>query len=121
MAYNKYHARKIHADGRTFDSRKEFNRYRELKILEAAGRIKDLCCQVPFELIPAQREPDREGPRGGKLPGKIIERPCKYIADFVYWQDGEKIVEDCKGVRTADYKIKRKLMLWRYGIRILET
>lgn len=121
MGNNKYHARKIQADGMTFDSRKEFNRWRELQILEAAGRIENLRRQVPFELIPAQREPDREGPRGGKRQGKIIERPCRYIADFAYWQDGEYIVEDCKGMRTADYKIKRKLMLWRHGIRILET
>lgn len=105
----------------TFDSRKECNRYREFQRLETAGRIENLRRQVPFELIPAQREPDREGPRGGKRQGKIIERPCRYIADFAYWQDGEYIVEDCKGMRTADYKIKRKLMLWRHGIRILET
>ena len=72
MGYNKYHAHKIHADGRTFDSRKEFNRYRELTILEAAGRIKDLRCQVPFELIPAQREPDREGPRGENAPERSL-------------------------------------------------
>lgn len=105
----------------TFDSRKEFNRWRELQILEAAGRIENLRRQVPFELIPEQRELDVLGPRGGRKPGKLIERSCKYIADFVYRQDGKTIVEDCKGMRTPEYKIKRKLMLWRYGIRILET
>ena len=121
MAYNKYHARRIRADGQTFDSRKEFKRYRELQILEAAGLIADLRRQVAFELIPAQREPDITGPRGGKRPGKVIERPCRYIADFVYRQDGKTVVEGCKGVRTPEYTIKRKLMLWRYQIRILET
>lgn len=105
----------------TFDSRKEFNRWRELQILEAAGRIENLRRQVPFELIPEQRELDVLGPRGGRKPGKLIERSCKYIADFVYRQDGKTIVEDCKGMRTPEYKIKRKLMLWRHGIRILET
>ena len=121
MSYSKYHARKIRADGMTFDSRKEFKRYRELQLLEAAGCITDLRRQVTFELIPAQREPDTMGPRGGKRPGRVIERPCRYIADFVYRQDGKTVVEDCKGVRTADYTIKRKLMLWRYQIKILET
>lgn len=105
----------------TFDSRKEFNRYRELQMLEAAGRIENLRRQVPFELIPEQRELDILGPRGGRKPGKLIERSCKYIADFVYRQDGKTIVEDCKGMRTPEYKIKRKLMLWRYNIKILET
>lgn len=61
------------------------------------------------------------GPKGGRKPGKLIERSCKYIADFVYRQDGKTIVEDCKGMRTPEYKIKRKLMLWRYNIKILET
>jgi hypothetical protein len=121
MGYNKYHARKIRADGMTFDSRKEFNRWRELQILEASGRIDNLRRQVAFELIPEQRELDILGPRGGRKPGKIIERPCKYVADFVYRQNGKTVVEDCKGVRTSDYKIKRKLMLWRYNIKILET
>ena len=105
----------------TFDSRKEFNWYRELQRLEAAGRIENLRRQVPFELIPEQRELDVLGPKGGRKPGKLIERSCKYIADFVYRQDGKTIVEDCKGMRTPEYKIKRKLMLWRHGIRILET
>lgn len=121
MTYNKYHARKIRADGQTFDSRKEFKRYRELQTLEAAGRITELRRQVTFELIPTQREPDTVGTRGGKRPGKVIERPCRYVADFVYRQNGETVVEDCKGVRTPEYTIKRKLMLWRYQIRILET
>lgn len=44
-----------------------------------------------------------------------------YIADFVYHEDGMQVVEDTKGVRTADYIIKRKLMLWVHGIRIKEV
>lgn len=121
MSYSKYHAKKIRADGMTFDSRKEYARYRELKILQDAGKISGLRRQVTYELIPAQREPDTRGPRGGCRPGRLIERPCCYIADFVYTQHGRTVVEDCKGYRTAEYKIKRKLMLWRHGVRILET
>lgn len=49
-----------------------------------------------------------------------MENECAYIADFVYTQDGSEIVEDTKGTRTAVYRIKRKLMLERYGIQIKE-
>lgn len=108
---SKYHSKKIIRDGITFDSKKEHERFRELKLLERAGKIDDLKRQVVFELIPSQRD---------KKTRKVIERPCKYIADFTYWKNGEFIVEDTKGVRTADYVIKRKLMLYVHGIRIME-
>jgi len=115
-AGNKYHAQKSGG----FDSKKERRRYEELLLMERAGQISDLKRQVPFLLIPAQREPDTQGPRGGIIPGKVIERAVKYIADFRYVKDGNVVVEDTKGVRTADYIIKRKLMLRVYGIRIRE-
>lgn len=100
----------MNIDGITFDSKKEANRYCELKLLEKAGEITHLQRQVKYELIPAQR-----------LDGKVVERAVHYIADFVYKdKDGELIVEDTKGFRTADYIIKRKLMLWVYNIRIKE-
>ena len=103
---NKYKNEKITIDGMTFDSKKEYNRYCDLKLLERAGEIKDIQRQVKFELIPKQ-----EG-----------ERAVNYIADFVYIdRNGKKVVEDTKGVRTAEYIIKRKIMLWRYNIKILEV
>jgi hypothetical protein len=105
---NKYGAKKIKdpATGYVFDSKKEFIRWCELRILERAGKISELRRQVKFELIPKQ-----DG-----------ERACTYVADFVYiGSDGNTVVEDTKGVRTDVYKIKRKLMLERYGIRIKET
>lgn len=127
----KYRAKKTEVDGITFDSMKEAKRYQELKILEAAGQIKDLRLQVPYELIPAMREPDTIGKRGGKIKGKLIERAVIYKADFVYlekldipFSDQEKweeVVEDVKGMRTKEYILKRKLMLYRYGIRIREV
>ena len=127
----KYKAKKTEVDGITFDSMKEAKRYQELKILEAAGQIKDLRLQVPYELIPAMREPDTIGKRGGKIKGKLIERAVIYKADFVYqekldipFNDQEKweeVVEDVKGMRTKEYILKRKLMLYRYGIRIREV
>ena len=117
----KYHSRKITRNGITFDSVKEYRRFCELSLLEKAGAITELQRQVEFELIPAQREPDRVGVRGGKIKGKTIEQKCSYVADFVYTENGKTVVEDTKGFRTKDYIIKRKLMLWVHGIRIKEV
>ena len=105
----KYHAKKTELDGITFDSRKEANRYAELKLLERSGAIHNLQRQVRYELIPAQ-----------KKDGKTIERACHYIADFVYTENGKTVVEDVKGYRTKEYVLKRKLMLQVYGIEVRE-
>lgn len=105
----------------TFDSAKEYRRYCELKLLEKAGEITDLQMQVKFILIPSQREADIIGSRGGTKKGKLIEKECAYYADFVYTdKNGQRVVEDTKGMRTTDYIIKRKLMLYVHGIRIRE-
>ena len=90
-------------------------------MLEKSGEIHDLKRQVRFTLIPAIREEPVQGPRGGVKPGKILERPVCYVADFTYYRRGQLVVEDAKGVRTDAYKIKRKLMLYVHGIRIFET
>lgn len=103
---NKYGARKIKApDGQVFDSVKEYHRWGCLRLLERAGRITDLKRQVKFELIPKQKG----------------ERACYYIADFTYYEDGNLVVEDCKGYKTEVYRLKKKLLLWVHGIRITET
>lgn len=106
---NKYHAKKVEFDGMVFDSMKEAVRWRELVLEQRAGAIKDLRRQVKYELIPAHKGAVRN------------ERACTYIADFTYCRGDEFIVEDVKGVRTEVYKIKRKLMLDRYGIEIREV
>ena len=106
----KYHNKKLTVDGQTFDSGKEYRRFRELCLLERAGQIAGLQRQVKFELLPAQR-----------IDGKVVERACSYVADFVYTEDGQQVVEDAKGMRTQEYRLKRKLMLWVHGIRIKET
>lgn len=121
MRANKYHSQKVIRDGVTFDSRKEFRRYEELQLLQQAGEITNLRRQVKFVLIPPQREPDTIGSRGGVKRGKIIERECSYVADFVYTENGETVVEDAKGLRTKDYIIKRKLMLYVHNIRVREV
>lgn len=122
ISRNKYRNKKIQVNGETFDSMKELRRWRDLKLLEKAGEITELRRQVPFELLPNQREPDKIGPRGGRKPGRIIERKAVYVADFVYRdRDGQEVIEDCKGMRTKEYILKRKLLLFRFGIRILES
>ena len=120
----KYHNRKVKTrDGFVHASIKEGKRWLELQLLERAGQIKDLKRQVKFVLIPSQREEGTIGKRGGVKQGKLIEHECSYIADFVYIDNetGKTVVEDAKGVRTKDYIIKRKMMLYKYKIRIKET
>ena len=121
MGRNKYHAQKVVYGGQTFDSKAELRRWQELVLLEHAGKISGLQRQVPFELIPPQREPDTTGPRGGIRRGAVLENAVVYVADFVYQQDGRTVVEDVKGHKTRDYILKRKLMLYVHGIRIKET
>ena len=112
----KYGAKKTTLDGITFDSRKEALRYRELMLLQRAGKISRFELQKKYVLIPAQR-----------INGKVVERECSYIADFVYQENGKTVVEDVKGYRDpssagyAKFVIKRKLMLYKYGIRIREV
>lgn len=120
---NKYRSKKVNCNGILFDSKREANRYLELKLLERAGIIKDLELQKPFELIPAQYEYyERYGKNGKRLKDgkKCIENSVVYNADFSYIENGILVVEDTKGVKTKDYIIKRKLMLYIHGIRITE-
>lgn len=120
----KYGNKKTSVDGIWFDSKKEAQRYCELKWLERAGKITDLELQKEFELIPAQYETyERYGKNGKRLKDgcRCIEKKCVYIADFVYKENGDQVIEDTKGVKTEAYKIKRKLMLKVHGIRIKEV
>jgi hypothetical protein len=89
-----------------YASKKEAEMAAKLQALVRSGVYRDLKEQVKFELIPKQ---------DGELP-------CSYIADFQYVDDrGEMVVMDVKGYKTEIYRIKRKLMLWRHGIRITEA
>lgn len=129
MKKSKYHSKKITVNGITYDSRKEYKRHVELSLLEKAGAITDLQTQVKFVLIPAQYEtiPTGEFYKIGAKKGQpktkkvCVEQPATYYADFVYIENGKKIVEDTKGFRTKDYIIKRKLMRWVHGIGIKEV
>lgn len=129
---NKYKNTKVKLNGEEFDSVKEFNRYCFLQGELKKGAISDLRRQVKFPLVPAQfaktDEVYQQGPRKGQQKrGKCLERAVDYIADFTYRrkkEDGteEIVIEDVKGgIRTDDYIIKRKLMLWIHGIQITEV
>lgn len=126
MYQRKYKNKKVYVDGMVFDSLKEYKRFKELSLLERAGKVQNLQRQVKFVLIPTQREPSTEiylrgAKKGQPKEGKVIEKECYYKADFVYFVNGEKVVEDTKGFRTEEYKIKRKLMLYLHGVKIYET
>lgn len=117
---SKYHNRKVKTyDGNVHDSRKEAVRWMQLKLLERAGQITELKRQVKFVLIPSQYGTDENGKK------KLLEREASYIADFVYMENGKKVVEDVKGYKGGGaysvFSIKRKLMLQVYGIRIKEV
>ena len=123
--------KKVTVNGIKFDSKREAIRYCELRLLERAGKITDLDLQKVFELIPAQYEESGEvykrgEKKGQPKPGKCIEQSVTYKADFYYIENGKEVVEDVKGCRDpassayARYVIKRKLMLFMYGIRIKE-
>lgn len=100
---SKYRNTKTEIDGRVFDSKREANRYLDLREEQKAGLIRELKCQVEFEL---------------RVNGMVV---CNYRADFSYIRDGKPVIEDVKGFRTKDYAIKRKLMKAIYSIEVLET
>ena len=106
----KYHNKKVTINGEAFDSKKEAARWQELLLLQRAGEISHLNRQVTYTLIPSQY-----------IDGKCVERSVKYVADFVYKENGQLIVEDTKGMKMPEYVIKRKMMLFTYGIPIKEV
>lgn len=100
----KYNAKKTVIDGITFDSKKEADRYSVLKIFMLIGRITGLELQASYKLV---------------VNGVLV---CRYVADFVYNDaNGNQVVEDCKGFKTREYKLKRKLMRAVHGIEIKEV
>lgn len=103
---SKYHAIKVTEDGITFDSRAEHRRYGELKLLRAAGEIRDLQVHT-------------------KHPLMVNGVDCGYYMDDFSYQAapfslGERVFEDVKGIRTPVYSLKKKLMRAIYNIEITE-
>lgn len=106
---SKYHAKKTVVDGITFDSKREADRYLVLKSMEEDGAIENLRRQVRYELVPAFDVDGRH------------YRPVHYVADFVYRENGHEVIEDVKGMKTDVYRLKSKLVAYRYGMNIRET
>jgi hypothetical protein len=104
---SKYHAQRTEVDGIKFASKKEATRYVQLKAFERVGIIKNLRLQVPFVIIAKSR----------------YGRAIKYVADFVYDEDGQMVVEDVKSKATITpvYKLKKRLVAEVYGIEITEV
>jgi Protein of unknown function (DUF1064) len=102
---NKYRAVKTEVDGIVFHSKREAKRYGELRLLEKAGEILQLRLQVKYAV---------------NINGIKV---CEYRADFAYYDCENKcyVIEDCKGVRTAVYRLKKKLVEAYYGITVRET
>ena len=99
---NKYYNQKIIIDGHEFPSKKEGNRYLELKLLQRAGEISNLELQPKFILQ-----------ESFKKKGKTY-REISYIADFKYIENGQVVVEDVKGMKTDVFQLKHKLFEYRY-------
>lgn len=106
---NKYGNKKTEVDGITFDSKKEAARYVVLKAYQRSGLVSGLELQPEFILCP-----------GVVLDGRK-QQPIKYRADFRYKIGDLDVIEDCKGFRTPEYRIKRKLMKHVHGIEVMES
>lgn len=104
----KYHNTPVIVDGVYFPSKREANRWDELRLLLRAGQIRHLRRQVRYDL---------KADGGAKV--------ARYDADFVYEEKTAAgwvpVVEDCKGVRTQVYQIKKRWLRAQYGIEIRET
>ena len=100
---SKYRAIKTTVDNIIFDSKREAKRYGELKLLFRAGHIHNLEIQPKLDFI---------------LEGEKI---FTYKPDFIYFEDGQRVVEDCKGFKTPVYRLKKKLIEKQFKIQIRET
>ena len=118
----KYGNNKIKNAFGTYDSELEWSRFIFLSNRQKEGEISGLRRQVEYLLIPAQYGTEiRHLKTTDKEVRVLLERPCSYIADFVYERNGKTIVEDCKGAKaiiTETAKIKKKLLLWVHGIEL---
>ena len=118
----KYGNNKIKNAFGTYDSQLEYARFVFLSNRQKEGEITNLRRQVEYLLIPAQYGTEiRHLKTKDKEVRVLLERPCSYIADFVYERNGKTIVEDCKGAKaiiTETAKIKKKLLLWVHGIEL---
>ena len=108
---NKYHAVKTSYNGIKYDSKKEARFAQELDLRIKAGDVKYYERQPSFILQPSYKI------------GKRTIRDIRYIADFkIYHNDGRVEIVDCKGMKTRDYLLKKKIFEYKYPeFRIIEV
>ena len=111
----KYGNHEVTYRGLQFDSELERDRWIFLTSAQEAGKISGLRRQVRFELLPRQLGHKTKTTRSGKTRQvlTVLEFGVDYIADFLYYKEGELVIEDTKGHKTRDYVIKRKLMRYQ--------
>lgn len=110
---SKYKNKKVNTEEGVFDSMREYKRWILLREREEKGEISNLERQVMYQLMPRLTDEN----------GKFLYHPIRYYADFRYTDNttGKVVVEDSKGMKTPEYKIKKKLMYWQYKIQIEEV
>ena len=99
----KYRAVPTTIDNIRFASKAEARRYTHLKFLFKSGVNRNLELQPKFKI---------------RVEGKDI---CTYRADFAYFENGKRVIEDVKGVLTPVYRLKKKLVEAIYKVEIRET
>lgn len=100
---NKYGAEATIVDGTRLDSKAEAERFKTLRLCVRAKTISRLHVHRRFKL---------------RVRGVLV---AEYEADFDYRDEaGRLVVEDVKGVRTASYRLKKRLMLACHGIEVIE-
>jgi hypothetical protein len=109
---NKYRNQPVTVDGVKFDSKKEYARWQQLKMLESAGKVSNLRRQVSFELAPAVTLHGRKKPA------------LRYVADHAYEENGVMVYEDVKSEITRKdpvYRMKIHLLMSVHGVEIREV
>ena len=103
---NKYQNQKTTINGITFASRLEAERYQQLMLLEKAGEIEGLTLQDEFQIARGWTNPNT---------GERI-KSAFYVADFTYFDNRKLkwIVEDTKGMETAEFRLKWKIVQGQY-------
>lgn len=123
--FSKYHNEKVAIGGIIFDSKKEYEYYELLCLRQAAGEITDLQRQVKFEIKPAYYEDVIvQLKTKTKVVKKLVQYGISYVADFVYKENGNLVVCDCKASKKFQddvYRLKKKLMYSELGIKVLEV
>lgn len=104
-ALSKYKNRKVERNGVQYDSKKEAARGAVLELKQRAGEVSELKRQVKFILQDSFKIPSKKTKQGFETIKEIA-----YVADFTYFMNGEFYIEDVKGYKTPEYKIKAKML-----------